>query len=147
MGTRPADGLFPVVGIGASAGGLDALTRLMGALPPQPGLALVIILHLDPHHESQLTKILGAQGTLRVIDATDGTKVQPNSAYVIQPNTDVALTDGALRVTRRPDERRPHYPVDHTCPAGAGASGQSHGPHRRAAQGTAPALRSCSRGG
>jgi two-component system, chemotaxis family, CheB/CheR fusion protein len=107
------DAPFPVVGIGASAGGLEALTRLIGALPAEPGLALVIILHLDPHHESQLVKILGSQGRLRVVDATDGTKIQPNYAYVIQPNTDVALTDGALSVTRRPDERRPHYPVDH----------------------------------
>jgi two-component system CheB/CheR fusion protein len=113
MGELGTDAAFPVVGIGASAGGLEALTRLIGALPEKPGLALVIILHLDPHHESQLVKILGAQGSLRVADAIDGTRIQPNYAYVIQPNTDVALTDGTLSVTRRPVERRPHYPVDH----------------------------------
>jgi two-component system CheB/CheR fusion protein len=108
-----ADAGFAIVGIGASAGGLDALTRLIKTLPAQPGLALVIIQHLDPHHESQLTKILGTQGALRVVDAVDGMKIHPNSAYVIQPGTNVALTDGSLRVTPRVDDRRPHYPVDH----------------------------------
>jgi two-component system CheB/CheR fusion protein len=113
MGDHSAAAPFPVVGIGASAGGLDALARLLGALPKESGLALVIIQHLAPHHESQLTKILSAQQSLRVIDAADGAKIQPDHAYVIQPNTNVALTDGTLRVTPRPDDRRPHYPVDH----------------------------------
>ncbi len=107
------DNPFPVVGIGASAGGLDALTRLMSALPADPGLALVIIQHLDPHAESQLTSILRSKSPIRVVDATHGTKVQPDVAYVIQPNTNVALADGVLSVTARPDARRPHYPVDH----------------------------------
>ena len=113
-----AENPFPIVGVGASAGGIDALTRLVSALPPQPALALVVVLHLDPHHESQLTEILGSQSSLQVVDATHGIKVEPNRAYVIQPNTSVAIADGVLSVTPRPDDRRPHYPVDHyliTC--------------------------------
>ena len=108
-----AENPFPIVGVGASAGGIDALTRLVSALPPQPALALVVVLHLDPHHESQLTEILSSQSSLQVVDATHGIKVEPNHAYVIQPNTNVAIADGVLSVTPRPDERRPHYPVDH----------------------------------
>src|SRR6188472_2427294 len=95
---------FPIVGIGASAGGLDALTKLMTALPDKPGLALVVIQHLDPHQESKLTGILGSRTSIKVVEAEHGTKVVPDRAYVIKPNTDVALTDGLLSVTPRPDD-------------------------------------------
>ncbi len=105
---------FPIVGVGASAGGLDALTRLIRALPEKSGLALVIVQHLDPHHESQLSRILAAQTTsLEVVDAAHGMQVEPDRAYVMQPNTNVAIADGVLSVTPRPDDRRPHYPIDH----------------------------------
>jgi two-component system, chemotaxis family, CheB/CheR fusion protein len=104
---------FPIVGVGASAGGIDALRRLVGALPREPSLALVIIQHLDPHYESQLTTILQGHSSLRVLDATHGIAVRRNHAYVIQPKTNVAITDGVLSVTARPDDRRPHYPIDH----------------------------------
>ena len=104
---------FPIVGVGASAGGIDALTRLVAALPRRAGLALVVVQHLDPHHDSQLTGILRNQSSLEVVDAEHGIKVAPNHAYVIQPNTSVALADGVLSVTARPNDRRPHYPVDH----------------------------------
>ena len=104
---------FPIVGVGASAGGIDALTRLVAALPRRAGVALVVVQHLDPHHDSQLTGILRNQSSLEVVDAEHGIKVAPNHAYVIQPNTSVALADGVLSVTARPNDRRPHYPVDH----------------------------------
>ena len=104
---------FPIVGIGASAGGLDALTKLMTALPDKPGLALVVIQHLDPRQDSKLTGILGARTCLKVVEAEHGTRVVPDQAYVIKPNTDVALADGVLSVTPRHDDRRPHYPIDH----------------------------------
>jgi two-component system CheB/CheR fusion protein len=107
------DNPFPIAGIGASAGGLDALGRLLSTLPARPGLALVVVQHLDPHAESQLTVILRNKSAIRVVDAKHGTKVRPDHAYVIQPNTNVALADGVLSVTARPDDRRPHYPVDH----------------------------------
>ena len=104
---------FPIVGVGASAGGIDALTRLLAALPRESGLALVVVQHLDPHHESQLSAILKARSSMKVDDATHGLKVEPNHVYVIQPNTNVAIADGVLSVTPRPDDRRPHYPIDH----------------------------------
>jgi two-component system CheB/CheR fusion protein len=104
---------FPIVGVGASAGGLEPLTQLLRALPSQPGLAIVIIQHLDPHYASQLSSILQSRTSLRVGDATHGLKVLPDHVYVIQPNTLVAIADGVLSVTARPESRQPHYPIDH----------------------------------
>jgi two-component system CheB/CheR fusion protein len=104
---------FPIVGVGASAGGLDALTQLCSALPPSPGLAVVIIQHLDPRHESRLPNLLQAQTPIPVAAATHGAKVEPDHIYVIQPNTNVAIADGVLSVTPRADDRQAHYPVDH----------------------------------
>ena len=104
---------FPVVGVGASAGGLEPLTHLLEGLPPRPGLAIVVIQHLAPHHESQLCSLLQAHTSLTVCDANHGQKVLPDHVYVILPNTQVALVDGILSVTARPEGRHPHYPVDH----------------------------------
>ncbi len=113
MSPEVAEHSFPIVGVGASAGGLEALTRLIGALPPQPGVAMVVVQHLDPHYQSQLSTILQSQSPIPVVEAVHGARVQPDHVYVIQPNTNVALADGILSVTPRPDDRRPHYPVDH----------------------------------
>ena len=104
---------FPVVGVGASAGGLAPLTQLISTLPPRPGLAMVVVQHLDPHHESRLTSLLEPHTSMAVLEAVHGAKVAPDHIYVIQPNTNVAIADGVLSVTMRPDGRRPHYPVDH----------------------------------
>ncbi len=111
--TTTAENPFPVVGLGGSAGGLSALTQLIGALPPQPGLALVVVQHLDPHNQSRLGELLQPHTAMTVVDAVHGVKVAPNHVYVIQPNTNLAIADGVLSVTPRPDDRRPHYPVDH----------------------------------
>ena len=116
----PAENPFPVVGVGASAGGSGALRQLLAALPPQPGLALVVVQHLDPRHESHLTELLRPHTSMPVVDAAHGVKVEPDHVYVIQPNTSVAIADGVLSVTPRPDDRRPHYP-DRSLPALAGA--------------------------
>ena len=112
MGT-PADNPFPVVGVGASAGGFGALRQLLPALPPHPGFAVVIVQHLDPRHESHLSELLRPHSSMPVVDTAHGVRVEPDHVYVIQPNTSVAIVDGMLSVTPRPDDRRPHYPVDH----------------------------------
>jgi len=116
---------FPVVGVGASAGGLSALTNLLDALPPRPGLALVVIQHLDPRYESRLNELLQPHTSMAVMDANHGTKVAPDHVYVIQPNTSVAIADGILSVTARPDDRQPHYPVDHFLRSLASVQGPS----------------------
>ena len=92
----PAQNPFPVVGIGASAGGLGALTQLLGALPPRPGLAVVVIEHLDPKHQSQLSELLQPHTSMAVVEADHGAKVAPDVVYVIRPNTSVAIADGIL---------------------------------------------------
>jgi CheY-like chemotaxis protein len=109
---EPAANPFPVVGVGASAGGLEPLSQLLSGLSSQPGLAVVVIQHLDPHYESRLSSILQTHTTLRVVDAMHGQKVQLDQVYVIQPNTQVAIADGVLSVTAQPGKRQPHYPVD-----------------------------------
>jgi two-component system CheB/CheR fusion protein len=104
---------FPVVGVGASAGGLDALTQLIAALPNHPGLAVVVIQHLDPHYDSRLVDLLQPHTALPIVEARHGVRVEADRVFVIQPNTSVAIVDGVLSVTPRPDDRRPHYPIDH----------------------------------
>jgi two-component system CheB/CheR fusion protein len=101
----PVANPFPVVGVGASAGGLEPLSQLLEGLSSQRGLAVVVVQHLDPHYESQLSSILQTHTPLRVVDAMHGQKVEPDHVYVIQPNTQVALADGVLSVTARPDRR------------------------------------------
>ena len=68
----PSEPHYPVVGVGASAGGLSALTHLLAALPPRPGLALVVVQHLDPRHESRLTELLSPHTSMAVVDAVHG---------------------------------------------------------------------------
>ncbi|MDP9043053.1 MAG: hypothetical protein M3N30_13830, partial [Bacteroidota bacterium] len=73
--------LFPVVGIGASAGGLDAFKRLIKAIPPQSGMAYVLVQHLHPGHESMLPNILQKVTQLPVVEITDDIKVLPDHIY------------------------------------------------------------------
>ncbi len=101
---------FPIVGVGASAGGLDAFTRLLKALPDDTGMAFVLVQHLDPKHESQLPEILAASTGMPVRTVEDGMAVCPNAVFVIPPNSTMILEDGVLRLA----QRRPglHLPID-----------------------------------
>ncbi|MBX7279221.1 hypothetical protein K2E96_03775 [Pseudomonas sp. ERGC3:05] len=74
-----------VVGIGASAGGLEAFTTFFTQLPPDTGMAFVLVQHLSPDHESALTEILGRIAPIPVVVAKHGMRVEPNRAYVIPP--------------------------------------------------------------
>ncbi|CAB3749120.1 chemotaxis protein CheB [Paraburkholderia humisilvae] len=103
----------PVVGIGASAGGLDALNKLLGHLPADTGMAFVVIQHLDPQHKSRLRDLLGEVTPMPVLEARDGLPVEPDHVYVIVPNTTLAIADGVCRVSPRGDARGVHLPVDH----------------------------------
>jgi two-component system CheB/CheR fusion protein len=102
----------PIVGIGASAGGLDAFTRLIGHLPPDTGLAYVLVQHLDPSHESMLAELLARSASVPVTQAVDGMKLEANKAYVIPPNTTMTVNDGHLRLVGRAKADKPHLPVD-----------------------------------
>src|ERR1041385_4079033 len=103
---------FHIVGIGASAGGLEAFLEFLSALPADTGMAFVLIQHLEPHHESQLAQILSHSTKMPVVQAEEGQAVQPNHVYVIPPNTIMVIQNGALRLAPRLESGKPHYPVD-----------------------------------
>ncbi len=102
----------PMVGIGASAGGLDAFVRLLEHIPSDTGLSYLFVQHLDPVHESALPEILGRATAIPVIQTQDGMRVEANHAYVIPPNTTMTLTDGHLRLTARKKGGGLHLPID-----------------------------------
>ena len=106
------DGVFPIVGIGASAGGLEAFTEMLQTLPANTGMGFVFIQHLDPKHVSLLTELLQRQTKMRVKEATDGMQVEPNHVYVIPKNTHMVLVRGTLVLTPRIDAPIPHMPID-----------------------------------
>jgi two-component system CheB/CheR fusion protein len=106
------DKSFPVVGIGASAGGLEAVSELIGALPSTTGMAFLLVQHLDPRHSSFLTEILAKKAAIEVETAADGTTVKPDHLYVIPPNASMTLHDGVLRLRARESGERPHKPVN-----------------------------------
>src|SRR5262245_39780683 len=94
-GQPPAesDAPFPTVGIGASAGGLEAFTQLLKALPADTGMAFVLVQHLAPKHESLLSELLSRTTKMPVTQATDGVVVRPNSVYVIPPNVEMTIAN------------------------------------------------------
>jgi two-component system CheB/CheR fusion protein len=106
-----ADGLT-IVGVGASAGGLDAFRELLGALPAEPGLALVLVQHMAPNHDSALPVLLASRTPMRVVQATDGVRIQPDNVYVIPPNVQMAIEDGTLALSPRPTDRTQYTPID-----------------------------------
>ena len=106
----PRGNPFPVVGIGASAGGLEAFTQLLGALPEHTGMAFVFVQHLDPQHESMLAEILASGTRLPVETVHDGIEVRPNHVYVMPPNASMELRDGHLQLGAR--EPGLHLPID-----------------------------------
>ena len=104
---------FPVVGIGASAGGLEAFRELLDHLPVDTGMAFVFIQHLDPTHESMLTQILSKATEIPVLEVKDGMPVESDHVYVIPPNTNLAIFHDALHLMPRTEARGQHMPIDH----------------------------------
>lgn len=105
---RPAEdrtGAFPIVGVGASAGGLDALRRLLQAMPPEPGLALVVVQHLDPTKSSMVPELLSRYTPMPVRLVQDEPRVRPNCVYVIPPGKYLSISQGELRLSE-PDQPR-----------------------------------------
>src|SRR5277367_179164 len=92
----PAD--FPVVGIGASAGGLDACRKLVDALPADIGMAFILVQHLDPTHESMMVNLLSGHTSMTVRQATDGMPIELDHLYVIPPGTYLSAGNGALHL-------------------------------------------------
>jgi len=105
-------GKFPIVAVGASAGGLEAFTSVLRALPPDPGIALIFIPHLDPTHESAMVELLSRTTRLPVLQAAEGMRVAANCVYVLPPNCDMSIAGGVLHLVKRIAERGHHMPID-----------------------------------
>jgi len=103
--------VLPIVAVGASAGGLEAISQLLEALPPKSAMAYVVIQHLDPDHRSLLSEILAKKTAMPVEQIHDGSGVQADHVYVIPPNTALTLSEERFCLTRRTSEG-PHHPLD-----------------------------------
>src|SRR5437764_793049 len=103
---------FPVVGIGASAGGLEAFTHLLEHLQADTGMGFVLVQHLDPDHESALAQILARVTSMPVREVANELRIAPNHVYIIPPNTDMATALGVLKLQRRKAGRAPHHSID-----------------------------------
>lgn len=104
---------FPVVGLGASAGGLEALQAFFDHTPPDIGMAFVVILHLSPEYESQAAALLQARTAMPVTQVTDAVSLAPNHVYVIPPARHLLIADGRLHVADPPSEQGRRVPIDH----------------------------------
>ena len=103
---------FPIVGIGASAGGLEAFDAFFRACPADTGLAFVLVPHLDPGHVSLLTEILQRSTAMPVVEALDQIAVEPNHVYVIPPNREMAILGGVLQLSVPELVRGQRMPID-----------------------------------
>jgi two-component system, chemotaxis family, CheB/CheR fusion protein len=128
---------IPVVGIGASAGGIDALQQFLPAVAPDAAMAFVVVQHLAPDQPSTLSEILQRISPLPVTVAEDGIVVEPRHVYVIPPNATLTIEDGRLHV-EEPTERtsRPN-------PAASARRSTASSPRLRKAEASAPLASSC----
>ena len=101
-----------IVGIGASAGGLEALEQFFAQVPPTSGLAYIVVQHLDPTHKAMLVALLQRVTSIPVMEAEDAVRVAPNCVYVIAPNTELSVSDGVLRLAMPAEPRGLRLPVN-----------------------------------
>jgi two-component system CheB/CheR fusion protein len=106
---------FPIVGIGASAGGLAAFEAFFSGMPmaKDPGMCFVLVQHLSPDHKSLLTEIIRRYTRMQVFEVTDGMVVQPNCTYIIPPNRDMAFINGTLHLLEPGAHRGLRLPIDY----------------------------------
>jgi two-component system, chemotaxis family, CheB/CheR fusion protein len=103
---------FPIVGIGASAGGLEALEQFLSRVEPGSGMAFVVVQHLDPNHKGMLVELLQRMTLLPVVQVADRMPVEPDHVYVIPPNRDMSLLHGELHLLPPTSPRGLHLPID-----------------------------------
>jgi two-component system CheB/CheR fusion protein len=104
---------FHIVGVGASAGGLEALEALFALMPEDSGLAFVVLQHLSPDFESRMDELLGRRTRIPIRKVTDGMEVEPNHIYLIPPKKDMILSGGRLLLTDKDPARGLTLPIDH----------------------------------
>jgi two-component system CheB/CheR fusion protein len=102
---------FPVIGVGASAGGLEAFKRLIRSIPASSGMAFILVQHLEPNHESLLAEILQKSTSIPVQEVTDNVHVEPDHIYIIPSNKLLTAYDGRLRLSERPRNEK-NLPID-----------------------------------
>ncbi len=112
MASGAVDRLFPIIGVGASAGGLEALERFLRAVPKDCGHAIVVVQHLDPTHATQLVELLQRCTPIPVVQVTDGLVVERDHVYVIPPNRDLSILQGVLHLMEQAAPRGLRLPID-----------------------------------
>ena len=111
LDARPAEP-FPIVGVGASAGGLESFEQFFAHVAPGSGMAFVLVQHLDPDHPSLLTEILQRATAIPVTEAQDQVAVMPNNVYIIPPNRDMVIFHGTLQLSVPEKPRGQRMPID-----------------------------------
>lgn len=106
------DAKFVIAGMGASAGGLEAFEQFFSNMKKNPGMAFILISHLDPQHASMLTEILQRVTQMTVVEVQDGMKVKPNFVYVIPPNREMIIFQGTLKLSIPEGPRGQRLPID-----------------------------------
>src|SRR6478609_7782978 len=125
-GAVPARGVivtFPVVALGASAGGLEACTRFMTALPTATGMAFILVQHLDPSHESMMADLLAKHTSMPVREVENGTAIEPDHVYVIPPGTYLSVADDTLHLSEPLARHGARLPFDYLLQSLAEAVG------------------------
>jgi chemotaxis methyl-accepting protein methylase len=111
-GARGTSRPFPIVGIGSSAGGLEALTLFLGSVPENSGMAFVIVQHLDPTHKGMMVELLQRCTSMPVVQVKDRLRVKPDCVYVIPPNKDMSILHGVLHLFKPAAPRGLRLPID-----------------------------------
>jgi len=109
---KAASSPVPIVGVGASAGGLEAFTRLLKQMPPDTGLGFVLVQHLDPQHDSALVQLLGRTTSMPVREVTQDLRVEADHVYIIPPNTNLGIAQGRLKLQPRQQTGRAQRVID-----------------------------------
>ncbi len=104
---------FPIVGIGASAGGLEALEQFFQNVPKKCGIAFVVIQHLDPNHVGIMPELLQRTTEMKVVQVTDHLQIEPNHVYVIPPNKSMSILNGYLHLFEPVELRGLRLPIDY----------------------------------
>jgi len=109
---NPNTQMFPVIGIGSSAGGLEALKKFLAATPPDTGMAFVLIQHLDPTHESLMVDLLARYTAMKVVQIENDMPVEPDRIHIIPPGTSLTIKNGVLLLGKPIERRGMRMPVD-----------------------------------
>lgn len=104
---------FPIVGVGASAGGLEALSELFEKMPPQTGMGFVVVTHQHPGHTSMMPELLRNKTSIPISEAGEGVKVQPDHIYISPPGCQLDILNGTLLCGASDKSEAPHLPIDH----------------------------------